>query len=59
MWAQLADILSGGDAQQILYAIPPESQQLLRQSYDARPLSFEAAIEKPLRAALVSWVEKP
>ena len=59
MWAQLADVLSRGDVDQILNALPPEFQAELRESYRERPLSFWVLRGNPLRRQIKSWCRSP
>ena len=55
MWAQLADVLSRGDANEVLDALPPALQASLRESYRERPLSFWVLRGNPLRRQIKSW----
>ena len=55
MWAQLAEVLSMGDAEAILEALPQKLKAELRQSYRERPLSFLVLRGNPLRRRLRRW----
>lgn len=59
MWAQLADVLSRGDAHQILDALPPDLQAALREAYHERPLSFHNLRGNPLRRRIKRWCRAP
>ena len=58
MWSQLADVLSRGDARQILNPLPAGLQKALRQSLDDRPLSFDRLRDNPLEAQIQSWCRR-
>jgi len=55
MWAQLADVLSRGDVNEILDTLPPDLQAELRESYRERPLSFSTLCENPLQRQIENW----
>jgi hypothetical protein len=55
MWAQLSDVLSTGDVNEILNTLPPEFQEELRQSYRERPLSFSTLDDNPLQRQIENW----
>ena len=59
MWAQLADVLSRGDVNDILNALPREFQAELRESYRERPLSSWVLRGNPLRRQIKRWCRDP
>ena len=59
MWAQLADVLSRGDVNEILNTLPPELQAELRESYKERPLSFSTLDGNPLQRQIENWCLAP
>lgn len=59
MWLQMADVLGRGDVEQILNALPPDSQAALRESYQERPISFRVLRGNPLRRQIKLWLRTP
>jgi hypothetical protein len=59
MWATLADVLSRGDVNEILNALPTEIQAELRESYRERPVSFWVLRRNPLRRQIKRWCRSP
>jgi hypothetical protein len=59
MWAQLADVLSRGEVNEILNTLPPELQAELRESHRKRPLSFSTLDDDPLRRQIGKWCLAP
>jgi hypothetical protein len=59
MWCQLADVLSKGDAHEILSTLPAALKAALRKSYQERPLSFWVLRGNPLRRQIKSWCRAP
>jgi hypothetical protein len=59
LWRQLEELLAGREVEQILEALPPESQAALREVYRERPISFRVFGRGSLRRRIRRWVRAP
>lgn len=55
LWRGLGEILFEGGARQVLDALPPEDQSLLRQLYLERPEALKVLGLHPIRAEITNW----
>jgi hypothetical protein len=56
MWSQLSEVLSFGDAREILDALPADQQSALRETYRERPLSLRVLRGTPARRQIKRWM---